>query len=61
MSRRLILIAVGIAVTVWIVNAGGPTERLTYTWVVGLRTLTVGVIVAEIVTRLLKRRDGNDD
>ena len=58
-SLRLlrIAVAIGIGVSVWIVKAGGPTERLTATWMFGLRALVLGVIVAEIITQILTRRE----
>jgi hypothetical protein len=56
--RRLVLIAVaiGIAVSVWVVRAGGPSDHLTRTWVFGLHALAVGVVAAEIITRIAGRR-----
>lgn len=58
MSIRLVLLAlaIGIAVSAWIVRAGGPSERLTATWAFGFRSLIIAVIAAEIITRLLRRK-----
>lgn len=58
MNNRVLLFGVvgGLAVAVWIVAAGGPARSLADTWVYGLRCLVAGVIVAEIIVRLTRRR-----
>jgi hypothetical protein len=45
----------GIGAAVWIVRAGGPSERLTQTWAFGLYCLVAAVAVAEVIARLGNR------
>jgi hypothetical protein len=56
-SCRLLVtaVALGLTVSVWIVLVGGPSDRLTATWVFGFKALVVGVVVAEILTIVLER------
>lgn len=57
-SVRLIIwgIAGGIVASAWIVLVGGPSERLTRTWVFFLRCLTVGAVLSEIIAFWLRRK-----
>ena len=58
-ALRLLVIglAAGIAASVWIVRSGGPSERLTAAWAFGFYALICGVVVVEIIIRLIRRRE----
>ena len=58
-ALRLLVIglAAGIAATVWMVRSGGLSERLTAAWAFGFYALICGVVVAEIIIRLIRQRE----
>jgi hypothetical protein len=52
----LIGAVIGLGAAVFLARDGGPSAELTATWRFGLWALAAGVLVAEIVSRILKRR-----
>jgi hypothetical protein len=49
---------IGVAAAITIVATGGPTERLTRTMTFGIYALAIGVLVAEVVSRVIEANAG---